>query len=168
MHRCTYLWSVCLSYCLFSSKLETYVQCFVHFFNIYWWERITIFSNLLLWLRSCLLLIFFGIICLYGGKKYLGPGGLIYRNLTQGQVQKILMSSKIVRTHNYICRFLCRSLGLKMHPNAGKMPGKRSECKKTKIWQLLKGGPFDCCDFENFLYICIEPIIEDEPNPCCF
>ena len=80
----------------------------------------------------------------------MGPGVQMYRNLTQGQVNKFMTPSKFVYTNRHICSFLCISMGLKMNLNAGNMPSFTAERKKTKICLSLKGGPFDCCDFEFF------------------
>ena len=51
-----------------------------------------------------------------------------------------------------------------MHPNKGKMIGNTAKGKKRISGFSLKGDPFECWEFENFIYVYREPMMEDDPN----
>ena len=53
-----------------------------------------------------------------------------YRN---GYMYVHMTSSKIVRTRHHICRFLHRSLVLKIHPNPCQMPRTTAKSRKKHI-----------------------------------
>ena len=74
--------------------------------------------------------------------NYFGPGGVIHGNLIHGKAYKIMIPSKRVCTHHNICKFLCRSLVLKIHPNSGKIPGNTYEGEK-KMCISPKGRSYD-------------------------
>ena len=60
-----------------------------------------------------------------------------------GQKHKIMMSSKCVFTFHPMRRFLQKSLALKIHPNAGQMPGTGAKRKKKNMANSVRGR-FDC------------------------
>ena len=49
------------------------------------------------------------------------------------QKHKNIMSSKSVHIRHHICRFICKYLVLKIHPNTGQTRGTKAEGKKKNM-----------------------------------
>ena len=78
------------------------------------------------------------------GERIIWDLGADIWSLIHDQVYKNMASSKGVHTYHLIHMFIFRSMVLKIHSNAGQMPGTTSEGKKKIIRLSMKGGPFDC------------------------
>ena len=78
------------------------------------------------------------------GKEEFGAWGADIWSLIHDQAYENMTSSKCVPTWHHMHGFIFRSMVLKIHSNAGQMPGTTAEGKKKIIHLSMKGGPFDC------------------------